>query len=180
MKIIQKIDYPPYPNPIIYDVEVGKSGRGWLIPNNIPNKADMLHVTAYPDWDRVGEGYAGGTLIFHTSAGEFKLHGGWHSNPDGLFHDTGIDVRGTTLTRGVIAKVCVASYPNYTMDEFLLDENEWVLGTFNRVKDLAKDYADTLNIPVFSYMQSLGGASMGWKKPSAWSDLELREYLNKN
>lgn len=154
-----KPENPKYPG--LWELHVGKSGRGWLIPTDVPNRADYIHCTDSADWNRVGEGYAGSTLKFtlvdSSYDGEFELRGGWHSNDGDLFSDTGIDLSQEHYT-------FLETMVNYNDERSPLPvlDNGWMLGDFDR-KEAQKWLEVVASMPHISNVKitkySMGGSS---------------------
>lgn len=169
---INHIERPKLPEPIIYNMAVGNSGRAWFYPRNIPNVADHIHVTAYKEWWKRGEGYGGSTLLLHLANDQipFELRGGWHSNSHSLFEDAGLDFTSFHYTRCVISGIAEPDYKNgydcYEVDDVRYIQNYWSLGNFDAPKKMAQEIADFLGYRVHLYVQSIGGGSYGWVKPS--------------
>lgn len=93
-----------------YIMYVGKSGWAWFVADQ-EAKADNIYCTNSENWDVAGNGFGGSTLFLEVINWEenklksenFALRGGWHSNADALFDDTGVDVRNEHLTFGAIS-----------------------------------------------------------------------------
>lgn len=140
----------------------------WYIPIQ-ENVADDLHVFIKGD-GKFGsfEGYGGATLDFLLEDGTIdKVKGPWHSNPDSLLADTGIDVRDKTLTIGAIGKY--RTYEDegnkYYLEDVLYEDTDWVVGNYYRIKNMAQDFANELGIKIWYHSQTSGGASIAWVDP---------------
>lgn len=153
---------PKYPE--LQELHVGKSGRGWLIPADVPNRADYIHCTDSADWNKIGQGYAGSTLKFtlvdSSYDGEFELRGGWHSNDKSLLNDTGIDLSQEHYTH----IDTVVEYADGNKREVTFDIEGWHLGDFDREEDVqwvkeniieGLDFVDSMRITNYS----MGGSS---------------------
>ena len=163
-------------------VEADRGEEIWLIPTNSPAPGEQVHVH-YPK--KKSEGYGGATLTFLLEDGtEYKAQGPWHSNTDHLFQSTGIDLRNQHRTYG-----CVALRREHT-NQFMEDrftgllhcDSDWVVGDFNRLRQLGIQFATKLNHPVFVYSQSQGGSSSGMEYPTGttwqdWKDWEPKELV---
>ena len=150
-----KLDRPN--DPKVFHLEVGKRGRGWLIPVDVPNRADYIYCTDSNNWDNAGEGFGGNTLKFKLDTGdEFFLRGGWHSNSNSLFQDTGIDIKNEHYTH----IVTVVTSKDGVTKEVVYDEEGWVLDDFDRVEDIR--WFEEFILPVLASIQitkySLGGS----------------------
>lgn len=163
-----------------YDMYVGKSGRAWFVPNDIPNVADQIHCTDSDDWDKAGRGFGGTALTLivtkkdgKTIAGEpleFVLKGGWHSNDNALKNDTGVDVSDKHLTYGAVGFERLhwsSEHPEYNMGiaRVLYADEQPTIGTFNRIQNIAQRLANMLNQEVQYSVSSDGGGSAGPVKP---------------
>src|SRR5438477_12887967 len=94
-----------------YETHVGKSGIKWYVTNDVDNQADHIYCTDSDDWDMVGQGFGGRSILMTLSDGtEEELHGGWHSNAEAFFQDTAIDIRDRHRTFVVIAQRRDAEY----------------------------------------------------------------------
>lgn len=146
-----------------YHGYVGKSGNIWLVADQ-PNSADNIYKTDNPE-NKGKHGFGGATLkLSLVQGGEFLLKGGWHSNADGLFFDTGVDVRNKHETFVVISKERAYDsehgYRTILKDVLYQDEAPQI-GTFNRGEEIAKRLANELGHKVFLYSKSQGGSSCG-------------------
>ncbi|MDO8610336.1 MAG: hypothetical protein Q7R95_07335 [bacterium] len=147
-----------------YNKYVGKSGNTWLVAH-CEYAAENVYVTNNPQnttsKSQGFEGFGGSTLKMPLVNGEiFELHGGWHTNSDALFDDTGIDVRNTYRTFVVLAKerfsLNDSTYRTGLRGIIYKDEKP-TLGTYDRYKDLIKQYPEAK----YYYMSSRGGSSCG-------------------
>ena len=150
---------------IFKKVETNK--KIWYIPIQ-DNVADDLHVfikgTGKLDYF---EGYGGAIIDFLLEDGTIdKVKGPWHSNPDSLLQDTGIDVRDKTITIGAIGRSRVFDDDNEFIEDILHEDKDWVLGSFRRIKNMAQQFADELGIKIWYYSQSSGGFTTGWADPT--------------
>jgi len=149
-----------------YHLHVGKSGRAWLVADR-EDCADHVYCTAYADWDRTGEGFAGAHLKLPlVDDNEFILKGGWHSNSQALLADTGVDITDRHLTYGAIGFKRLywsPEHPNENMGvgDVIFADEEPTLGDFHRIEELAKQYANELGETIYYSVQSSGGGSSG-------------------
>jgi len=139
----------------------------WYIPIQ-DNAADDLHVLIKNENPNSGfKGYGGATLSFALEDGTVDMvKGPWHSNSDSLLADTGIDLKNKTLTIGAIGKDRIFEDRRTFLEDILHEDTDWVLGSFNRIKDMAQKFADDLGIKVWYYSQSTGGSSTCWLDPT--------------
>ena len=165
----------------IYRKVEDRSGNIWLWPVNSDSPAEQVHV--HRPADTRSEGYGGATLHFLLEDGTtYAAKGPWHSNADAMFMATGIDLRNTHWTFGCIAlDRTVRSYTTtclaYTvMLNVVYLDKEPVLGNFNRIKNLAQDWADAFSHPVMYYSQSRGGSSNGPVYPTGQSYKDWPEW----
>lgn len=147
-----------------YHKHVGKSGKIWLVADQ-PNAAANIYVEGGPNSD----GFAGRTLTFPlVDGGEVSLRGPWHTNSDGLFADTGVDVRDKHYTYVVISRRRESGeHYESIMVDVLYRDDEPQLGSFHRGDELARQWAREIDAPVFLYSESEGGSSCGQVKPDA-------------
>jgi len=147
--------------------KVETEAKIWYIPIQ-DNAADDLHVFIKNKGGKIGsfEGYGGATLNFLLEDGTTDaVKGPWHSNSLSLFNDTGIDLRNNTITIGAIGKDRTFEGNTTFLEDVLYEDTDWVLGSFNRIKDMAQEFADKLGIKVWYYSQSTGGSSTCWLDP---------------
>lgn len=141
----------------------GKSGRTWLVP--IERFAgDNVHVSGRKE----SQGYGGSTLTFTLEDGStIDLKGPWHSNAGNLYEDTGLDIRDKHATRVFIAEAIEYVEGDYypMLSGILHEDLDFQEGSFDRGTDIAKDFANKLNKPVYYYVQTGGGSHSGWQKP---------------
>lgn len=156
---------PKYPE--LWELVVGKSGRGWLIPTDVPNRADYIHCTDSSNWDRAGEGFGGATIPHKLKDqlgedGVFYLKGGWHSNDEDLLSDTGIDLSKEHYTH----IDTVVEYWDGSKREVTFDIEGWALGDYDREEDIqwikedtvdGIDYVTSMRITKYST-----GGSISW------------------
>ena len=154
-----------------YNQYTGKSGCIWLVSDQ-PNYGDQILVTNNPEnttsKEQGFEGFGGATMqIPLVDGGVFELHGGWHSNSDALFQDTGIDARDKHYTRVIVAMGRKSdNLYNTIFTDVIHYEDDYVLGFFERSKEIAQKLADELGQMVYCYSESQGGSSCGGVKPS--------------
>lgn len=160
----------------------GKSGNTWLVAEQ-PNSADDIYVTN-DHKNSGGEGFGGSTLSMPLINGKsktshFMLHGGWKSNSDSFFEDTGIDIRGKHRTFGAVGtglewKNCNCVVNPIFQHEFITGikhiDMKAKIGKFNRIELIAQNFANRLKKPVVYYSQSEGGSVRGWANPKTRSN----------
>jgi len=143
----------------------GLSGNFWFIPLQ-DNPADNIYMDD-PN-NLKSDGFGGRIVNFELENGKVYLaHGPWHSNADSLFKDTGIDVRGLCLTQVVLGTggVEYQGGHSFKVKDVIYQEDEYKLGSFDRGKELAQEYANKLNKTVHGWVQSKGGGHGVTKKP---------------
>lgn len=147
--------------PETYSKYIGKDNRIWIVGNS-KMASSFIFVSARPCENEPGykgfRGFGGGTLSFKLDNNEvIELQGPWHSNSDSLYVYTGIDVRNTSLTWGVISEERTSD-DNYItiMKNVIYIDDEPKFGKFSRIKELAKEIGGK-----FYYMESAGGSSNG-------------------
>lgn len=141
----------------LHRMYVGKSGKRWIVADR-KNAGEYVYVEGGPNSD----GFGGRTIKFDLTDGtSVSLKGPWHSNPEALFADTGVDVRDQFYTYCVIAKD--RAYPNnrLVMVDVLYRDYDLVLGTFDRpdVDAMAKMFANELGHSVQVHKITHGGSS---------------------
>jgi hypothetical protein len=126
----------------------GKKGT-WLVPVNIINPADWVHVDTH---DPKSRGYGGGMLEFELEDGTtYAVKGPWHSS--GVFDDTGVLIADLHLTRLTIRE-------NDKDGKILYEEKEPVLGPFMRGERIGQQLANIMNKELYIIRESEGGGSM--------------------
>ena len=146
-------------NNLIFKKYVGDSDRIWLIPTGrFP--ADNIHT--FSPFAQ-SKGYCGNSVTFNLDDGSIlTLEGPWHSNPEELFFDTGIDIRGKHSTQ-VYLSTRVDFNPD--LHNSLYYEEEPHEGFFNRGELLAQEFANELNKPIFYITKTAGGSHSGSVQP---------------
>ena len=146
-----------------FGAHLGKSGNTWLVPaiTVLPNRADHIYVTAYPDPEKTGKGFAGAIMHMPLLTGrDFILRGGWHSRADALLEDTGLDVRNSRLTYGAVG---LHRSGSWLVGLLHYDESPQ-LGYHDRIPQLAQKLANERNESVFYSFLSAGGGASGRKE----------------
>lgn len=157
----------------------GKSGKRWLYADE-DNAASFIYVEGGVGSD----GFGGSTLTFQLVDGsEVKLKGPWHSNSRALLADTGIDLRNSHRTFVVIGEGrSYESNPNNLYSSKTVIENvfykddEPIIGSFDRGRQMAQEIADEKGIRVFCYSRTNGGSSCGPVYPSSWSKEDIQNF----
>jgi|SRR5581483_511885 len=147
----------------VYKKLIGKSGDIWLVPIG-KFAADNVHVSGGPN----SRGYAGATLKFKLEDGStLELTGPWHCNASALFADTGYDIRDKHSTKVVLALKAEHKPGKWLpeLSEILHKDEEPQEGIFDRGTDMAKEYANRLNKPVYYHVETGGGSHSGWMDP---------------
>lgn len=181
-------------------VPAGKDN--WLVPVDILNVADSLHVhrTDERSTQRSMQGYGGSTLEFQLEDGSiYMAKGPWHSSARGLLKDTGIDVtdlHATMVTlwavedRPVTFKKHVPAsdgsgrleYKEVTeprpckIDPPIYEEKVPALGMFMRGERIAHAYANATGNRVYVRSESYGGGSEHLVSPGDEMHIMARNY----
>jgi hypothetical protein len=146
-----------------YKMYIGKSGKRWLIADQ-KNCGENIYI----DGGKGSKGFGGRTLTFELIDGtKVDFIGPWATNADHLLADTGIDNRDKIYTKGIIS--LEKEYSEYDKPEIhrniLHVDDDYVLGYFHRLDDLAQNFANKLNKKVYvSYIHMEGGYG-GWQDP---------------
>jgi hypothetical protein len=146
-----------------YILALGKDGKKWVYAD-APNAADQVWVDGGPR----SEGSGGRTLTFELSdGGTVDLQGPWKTGADGLLKATGIDIRDRYTTRGIVALERDKGnvYAPDTYRQIIHYDEAPVIGTFDRVRDVAQAAANTLGVRVQVGVISQGGGYGGWADP---------------
>ena len=142
----------------------------WYVSTDI-NAADNVYACPDEEQNRPGyggfRGFGGATLSFELEDGIIdQVTGPWHSNSHSLYADTGYDIRDKNITQGIIAKNRVGKdFYNSVYSDILHYDEIAVIGLFNRIEDMAQEFADKLDREVYYAVKSNGGGSSGTKKP---------------
>lgn len=154
------------------------NGHTYLIPVNIVNAADEVHVNTH---DPNSRGYGGSVFHFETTEGTETVKGPWHgSSPYRVCNVTELHYTKVTL----VARAEYVDYNDWVdhvrehggdkdcvvcrfrmIGEILYDEKEWVLGTFYRGDRIAQQLADLRKEPIFVNVESMGGGHSHEAKP---------------
>mgnify|MGYP000458626613 CR=1 FL=1 len=146
--------------------------RIWYHPApRTPGGAEEVYARSTNDALR-SEGFGGRMISFPMADGStIQVQGPWKGGANQLFADTGVDLRATYYTRGVVAlyRSCKFKNGNYAAPDLYCDvlhfDEEPVLGTFDRVEVIAQTFADEYNTPVHVATISRGGGYAGMKSP---------------
>ena len=162
-KIREWFDEHPYAGEV-HKVVLGKSGRRWFYIPDHPSSASMIHVEANPRENAAGyggfRGYGGDTLTFNTNDGTVDVTGPWHSNPNKLYADTGVDLREKTVTMGIIGK---QRSDDGEIQAIIYQDESPTVGRYSRIKSLANEVAERDGQDVFFCMASYGGGTASAK-----------------
>jgi hypothetical protein len=171
----------------VYRKVVGKRGV-WLYPTNSDTPGEQVHF--HDPTDTKSDGYGGSTLTFTLEDGStYAAKGPWHSNTDALYDDTGVDIRNTFRTFGCVAKKRISlplrpgvsrNSSHWRFEGVLYADTAPQIGDFNRIHDLAKEWAGKLGHPVAYYQESNGGSSCGWECPPGTEWRSWNEWFEKN
>lgn len=148
-----------------YHLFIGKNGRRWVVADQ-----EAAAENIYADGGPGSRGMAGRTVAFDLVDGRtVEFTGPWKAGAEGLFKETGHDVRDRYFTQGVVAYGRVnGKWPGPdTYTEVLHYDQQAVLGTYDRVRDIAKLAANESGRPVFYAMISKGGGGAAREMPNA-------------
>ncbi len=130
------------------------SGNIWLVANQ---DGAASNIYFHNPKDHNSQGFAGRVITFPLEDGtSYAAKGPWHTNSDALFKATGHDVRNKYPTFVVLAKQRLGSYPTQ-LKEILYCDKEPTLGTFDRYKEIIKQFPEAK----FYFSGSSGGSSCG-------------------
>ncbi|MEM1411633.1 MAG: hypothetical protein AAGH19_04675 [Pseudomonadota bacterium] len=143
----------------------------WLHSDDVNCGDHVYHGCDLPD--HKSQGFGGATLTFLlVGGGELKLKGPWKASPGGMLKATGVDVTDKLLTRAIIG-------PESTLDlngggyfgtrTFINPgwyEPDFVLGRYERGRELADALATALGRPLRYYVETGGGSHSGTAMPS--------------
>lgn len=160
----------------LWDYVIEKDGTHWFWPNEHDESGAMVHMGSIYAGQR-SEGYAGRTLDFTTKDGVIKIQGPWHSNSDALYEKTGVDLRNKHRTMGVISLERGSKGSETVLLKVVyMDPEEGMVGTFDRVQELAQKMSDANNCVLYYYRRSSGGSSCGPVYPSSWTEAQKWSY----
>jgi len=133
----------------------------WFVGINDPAN----HIYYAPPPGSNSQGFGGATLTFKLEDGtEESVQGPWNSNSDSFLADTGVDFTDQHMTQGIVS--LEHEYPKDIREKDVyksvihFDEVP-AIGTFNRVMDIAQNYANEHNCRVYYAVKSRGGGSAG-------------------
>jgi len=147
-----------------YKLLRGKSGERWLVAIQ-PAEADNIYV----EGNRGSDGFGGRTIRFPLENGEVvALQGPWKTGADGLLKDTGYDATDKYSSLGIIALECERDWKQGDLyKNVLYKDDDWVIGTFDRIKDMAQGFADSLGVRVVFGVITYGGGCGSYCDPKA-------------
>lgn len=155
----------------VYKKAIDKKDKNriWLYAAQ-DNPADNIYV-GYP-YDTKSQGFCGRWMEFKLEDNTtVRLQGPWHSGPNALKENTGIDLTDKHLTYGCVSLSREDSYQGIFMQDRYYDllhaDTDWTLGEFNRIDNLAQSYANKLGKTIYYYQESRGGSSAGVRKPKS-------------
>lgn len=153
-----------------YKKYIGKSGRIFLVAIQ-EDSASNIYV--FHPLDHNSEGFGGRTLEFKLENDSIvKAKGPWHTNPDDLYNETGVDIRDKHFTRTVVG----LGRDLGGITDVIYCESKPILGEFNRGNKITQGLADKLDTVVYYYIITSGGSSNGPVKPTNWSAERYKEY----
>lgn len=155
----------------IYQPPVAGTRGLWFIPSNVPNPADGLLVETD---NKTGYGGA----IFNLECTDGSIHtikGPWHSNPESLFHDTGIDLRDKHLVSTIIGDDFLTRDFNAppTFNTIFLEKRESIEDFYQYLKDAERIMQEKNLTQVAVYHETPGG----WSTSFVDAD-DLAHYRN--
>lgn len=141
-------------------IKVETSSQIWLYPTeDVLDRAEYIYARS-KDLNKSSAGFGGRILEFHLSDTEtVALQGPWKASASGLLAATGVDLTHTYLTQGIIALYRShgrGGAPDLYVDVFHHDA-EPVLGTFDRIEDLARNLSFHFRRDVVYASRSRGG-----------------------
>jgi hypothetical protein len=143
------------------------ASRVWLFPADLstPDAANFIYCRNLSIEKSAGFGGAG--VTFRMSDGTTKsLQGPWNSNADALFEQTGVDLRNSNITFGIVAKSREhIEFSKERFSDILHEDLEPTSGRYDRIPDLAQDFANRLNSTIYFAYRARGGGSSGHKHP---------------
>lgn len=143
---------------------VGKSGDRWFVGTQQASADDI-----YVEGGKNSQGMAGATCPFLLEDGEtINIQGPWKTSADALFKDTGYDARDRYTTRGIVALRKEHAKKFYDPDLFfdvLHFDEDFIIGDFNRIKNIAQKFSNDLGKNVYYSYVSDGGGCGSWADP---------------
>lgn len=145
-----------------YKLFMGKSGKRWVVADQ-PNAADNIYV----DGGVGSQGFAGRTMSFTLVDNTVvDFIGPWKTMAEGLYEDTGYDVRNTYTIQGIISlDRKIGSFGNEEYSNILHYDESPQLGSFERIGLLAQKLANEHGKNVWYAYRSEGGGMSSWCKP---------------
>ncbi len=157
-----------------YHKHVGKSGETWLVADQQDCGSNIYVSDPNPPQNSSWAGFGGRTLHFDLVGGDtIDLTAPWSSNSEALFHDTGVDVRDRHMTYGAIGlkrSYGPGSYGSTTIEDVIYADEEPMIGTFDRIGDMAQVLANERQVTLYYYKQSFGGSTSSQVKPELQND----------
>jgi hypothetical protein len=129
---------------------------------DVPNAGDLVYCNGGPG----SRGFAGRTLKFGlVDGGSVEFQGPWHSNPNALYKDTGVDLRDKHATWCCIGR----ARPSDGIDGIVWMDSEVQIGPFNRpeVEERARLLAIEHDCVMFFHKETSGGSSNHGVFPTA-------------
>jgi hypothetical protein len=159
----------------VYRLIQGKSGNTWIVPANCPWSAENIHVDQH---DPHSKGYGGRMLTFPLEDGTtYEAKGPWHTNPHALLDDTGVDIRDRHRTYGCVAlDMKYGKHGEGVYTKLIHVDREPILGTFDRLENMARAEADKRGHPIAVCSISSGGSQQGWEYPGETDPREWKQW----
>ena len=139
-----------------------EDGVKWFVPTD--GEPSEIYKSGFDK-----RGFGGRALTFTLlDDTEFSVIGPWNISADELYRHTNIDLRDKHRTMGIVALRSEAfkfgGMGNDYYDVLHLDFGP-VVGTIDRIPNLAQDFANKHNITVVYQVVTAGGGQMGSKRP---------------
>ncbi len=156
-----------------------EDGCFWFVPvnNDYPAEQILFHNPK----NKSSQGFGGATLDLPCEDGSiYPANGPWHTNSDALFAKTGIDIRDKHRTFGVIARK--RDYQNHKplFKGILYCDTNLVIGHFNRITQIAIEFATKLQHPVACYRASKEGSLSGYEYPLGKTYSDFTNWFENN
>ena len=137
-----------------------EGGRGvWLVASDVEDRGSYCYF--HDPKDTKSDGFGGATLTFKLNdGGQYIAKGPWHGNAEACYNDTGHDFRNMYRTFVVLSMDRKCEKPDCLtrfVDVIYKDPDGGLLGSFDRYKELSRQYPEAM----YYYSESQGGSSNG-------------------
>lgn len=149
-----------------YRKVIGRSGATWIFPASGKFRAADIHCRS--NKKDHNDGYYGSTLEWKLEDGSTcSLQGPWHSGPDALYEDAGIDLRQCHQTWCAVGRGVRFLRGGHLelIDPIYVDE-EVQESAFDRGDKLGERLANKRREPLYVVRESSGGGCYGWMRPT--------------